>query len=116
MKDYKLQDYSFKKKPIYDFIKRVIDIVFALLVLILFSWMFLILAVIIKANDKGPVFFAHKRVGKKGREIRILKFRTMVTNAEELIKSFTPEQMEEYKKNFKLEDDPRITKDRKSVV
>ena len=40
----------------------------------------------------------------------IYKFRTMVENAEDLIKQFTPEQMEEFKTNFKLENDPRITK------
>ena len=47
---------------------------------------------------------------KNGKEIYIYKFRTMVENAEDLIKQFTPEQMEEFKTNFKLENDPRITK------
>ena len=70
----------------------------------------MIIAILIKAESKGPVFFAHKRIGKNGKEIKILKFRTMVDNAEDLIKEFTPEQLEQFKKNFKLENDPRITR------
>ena len=63
-----------------------------------------------KTGSKGTVFFKHKRIGKSGKEMYIYKFRTMVENAEDLIKQFTPEQMEEFKTNFKLENDPRITK------
>ena len=96
-------------KPFYKFIKRTFDIVISLLALILLSPFFLIIAVCIKAGDKGPAFFGHKRIGRNGREFKLYKFRSMVTNAEELIDQFTPEQMEEFKKNFKLEDDPRIT-------
>lgn len=99
-----------KSKPIYDFIKRVIDIVCSLFSLIVLSPVFLIIALIVKATSKGPVFFAHKRIGKNGKVIKIYKFRSMVTNAEELINSFTPEQKAEYEKNYKLEKDPRVTK------
>ncbi len=99
-----------KSKPIYEFIKRVIDIVCSLLSLIILSPVFLILAILVKTTSKGPVLFAHKRVGKNGKEIKIYKFRSMVTNAEELIKSFTPDQKAEYEKNYKLENDPRVTK------
>lgn len=99
-----------KSKPIYNFIKRVIDIVCSLLSLIILSPVFLILAILVKTTSKGPVLFAHKRVGKNGKEIKIYKFRSMVTNAEELIKSFTPDQKAEYEKNYKLENDPRVTK------
>lgn len=62
--------------------------------------------VTIKTTDKGPVFFTHRRVGKDGKPLNIYKFRSMVTNAEDLIKQFTPEQKAEYERNFKLEDDP----------
>lgn len=72
--------------------------------------MFLILAILIKLDSKEPVFFLHTRIGKNGKNIKIYKFRTMVTNAEELIKEFTPEQMKEYKENYKLTNDPRIAK------
>ena len=94
----------------YKYVKRTLDVIIASLSLVILSPLFLIIAFLIKIESKGPVFFAHKRVGKDGKEIKILKFRTMVDNAEDLIKKFTPEQMEEFKKNFKLENDPRITK------
>ncbi len=99
-----------ESKPVYSFIKRTFDIVCSLIALIVLSPVFLILAILVKTTSEGPVFFAHKRVGKNGKEIKIYKFRSMVTNAEELIKQFTPEQKAEYEKNFKLENDPRITK------
>lgn len=98
------------EKPVYDFIKRLFDIICSLLALIILSPVFIVLAVSVKATSKGPVFFAHKRVGKNGKPLKIYKFRSMVTNAEDLIKQFTPEQKAEYEKNFKLENDPRVTK------
>ncbi|RGB71188.1 sugar transferase, partial [Absiella sp. AM09-50] len=61
-------------------------------------------------DSKGPVFFKHMRVGKNRKPLPTYKFRTMVTNAEELLKTLTPEQKKEYEENFKLENDPRITK------
>lgn len=102
--------HSVKPKPIYDFVKRVFDIVCSLIGLIVLSPVFIIISILIKTTSEGPVFFAHKRVGKGGKTIKIYKFRSMVTNAEELIKKFTPEQKAEYEKNFKLENDPRVTK------
>ena len=97
-------------KKVYIKIKRVIDIILASIALILLSPLFAIIAIAIKLDSKGPVFFAHKRIGKNGKIIKLYKFRSMVINAEELIKSFTPEQMKEYKENYKLTNDPRITK------
>lgn len=97
-------------KKVYIKIKRVIDVIFASIALILLSPVFAIIAIAIKIDSKGPVFFAHKRIGKNGNIIKLYKFRSMVINAEELIKSFTPEQMKEYKENYKLTNDPRITK------
>lgn len=98
------------KKTVYKAIKRVFDIVFSLIGLILLSPVFLIISIIIKLDSKGPVFFVHSRIGEKGKPIGIYKFRTMVNNAEDLIKSFTPEQKEEFERSYKLENDPRITK------
>lgn len=97
-------------KKVYIKIKRVIDVILASVALILLSPLFAIIAIAIKIDSKGPVFFAHKRIGKNGNIIKLYKFRSMVINAEELIKSFTPEQMKEYKENYKLTNDPRITK------
>lgn len=97
-------------KKVYIKIKRVIDVILASVALILLSPLFAIIAIAIKIDSKGPVFFAHKRIGKNGKIIKLYKFRSMVINAEELIKSFTPKQMREYKENYKLTNDPRITK------
>ena len=98
------------RKPVYSFIKRAFDIVVSLFSMIVLSPFFLIIAIAIKAEDGGPVFFRHNRVGRHGKEIGILKFRSMVPDAEARIKDFTPEQLEEFKRNFKLEGDPRITR------
>jgi lipopolysaccharide/colanic/teichoic acid biosynthesis glycosyltransferase len=97
------------KKPIYDFVKRCFDIIVSVLALIVSSPFWIVIAIIIKLTSSGPVLFAHKRVGKNGKEIKVYKFRSMVKNAEELIDTFTPQQMEEYKENYKLADDPRVT-------
>ena len=94
----------------YFIIKRAFDFISASLLLIIVSPIFLIIAIAIKVDSKGPVFFKHMRVGKNGKPLPTYKFRTMVTNAEELLKKLTPEQKKEYEENFKLEDDPRITK------
>lgn len=99
-----------KEKIVYDFIKRVMDIVGSIVGLILLSPVFLILFILVKIDSRGPVFFSHTRLGYKGKPIKIYKFRSMVINAEEMLKNLTPEQKEEFEKNFKLEDDPRITK------
>lgn len=62
--------------------KRVFDLVFALLGLLLLAPLFLVIAVIIKLESKGPVFFRQERIGRFGNPFRIHKFRTMVFDAE----------------------------------
>ena len=101
---------SIEKKQTYIKVKRLLDCILATIALIILSPIYLIIAIAVKIDSKGPVFFKHTRIGKNGKIIKIYKYRTMVANAEELIKKFTPEQMKEYKENFKLENDPRITK------
>ena len=64
--------------------KRVFDIVFALLALICSSIVTIPVAIAIKLEDHGPVFYAQQRVGLRGKPFRMLKFRSMVTNADEL--------------------------------
>lgn len=91
-------------------VKRCLDFLISLCALIVLSPVFLIIILAIKLTSKGPVFFKHKRVGKNHQTIGIWKFRTMVVNAEDMIKDFTAEQKEEFEKNFKLENDPRVTK------
>lgn len=94
----------------YKIVKRTADITLSSIAIIVLLPIFAIIALAIKLESKGPVFFKHTRIGKDGKIIKIYKFRSMVDNAEDLIKKFTPEQMKEYKENYKLSNDPRITK------
>ncbi|MCD7728677.1 MAG: sugar transferase [Clostridia bacterium] len=94
----------------YRFVKRTFDILASGLFLIVFSWLYLILAIIVKCSDGGPVFYKHKRVGKNGKEIYIAKFRSMRKNADDLEHMLTPEQLEQYKREYKIDNDPRVTK------
>lgn len=98
------------KGKIYRGFKRIVDIILGCIGLVLLSPVFLILAICIKIDSKGPVIFAHKRIGKNGKEFNMYKFRSMYENAEEMIENFNEEQKREWQENFKLENDPRITK------
>ena len=99
-----------KKFKLYFIFQRLADIVCSLLGLILLSPIFIILAIAIKVDSKGKVFYKHKRVGKKGKTIYLYKFRSMVSNAKEIMDSWSPERKAEFEKNYKLDDDERITK------
>lgn len=93
--------------------KRTFDIAFSLLVLSVFFPLYLILAVAIAVSSPGPIFYAQERVGKNYKRFRCLKFRTMVNNADEMLASImaeSPQLESEFADNFKLKDDPRITK------
>ena len=79
-------------------IKRVFDIIFSFLGLLILSPVFLIIALMIKITSDGPVFYRGKRIGKGGKPLRIFKFRTMVLNADKIGGPST------------AADDPRLTK------
>lgn len=98
-----------KRKPIYDFFKRIFDIVMCLLALILLSPVFLVISVLIKAEDGGKVFYKSTRLTKGGREFGMYKFRSMIPNADKL-KDSLMDQNEVKGPAFKIKDDPRITK------
>ncbi|WP_319805545.1 sugar transferase [Cytobacillus firmus] len=94
----------------YLLIKRFIDILGAVFGIILLSWLFIIVAILIKIEDpKGPVFFKQVRVGKNGKEFYMYKFRSMVSDAEEKLKDLL-RYNEVSGAMFKMKDDPRITK------
>lgn len=97
------------KKPVYEFVKRAFDIVASVCALILFWWIFAAIAVAIKIDDGGPVFYVSNRVGKFGREFRFYKFRSMRPDAEELLDELQS-QNEMEGELFKIKDDPRITR------
>ena len=63
---------------VYRFVKRAFDLTVSSLFILLFSWLYLILAIVVKCSDGGSVFYKHRRVGKNGRGIYIYKFRSMV--------------------------------------
>lgn len=98
------------RRKLYLGFKRVFDVVVSLIGIIVLLPLFLIIMFVIKIDSKGSCFFIHRRIGKNGKEFGVFKFRTMVLNAEELLKTLTPEQEKEYKKNFKIENDFRITR------
>lgn len=98
------------RKKVYLAIKRLIDIIGSLIGIILLSPLYIIIAILIKFDSPGKIVFGHTRKGKGGKDIKVYKFRTMYSNASEIFESFTPEQKEEYYTNFKLDNDPRVTK------
>ena len=94
----------------YRFVKRAFDIVFSAAVLVVFCWLFAIIAIFIKVDDpKGPVFFSQERVGKDGRTFRMLKFRSMCVDAEDKLAELR-ELNEKTGPVFKIAEDPRITR------
>jgi lipopolysaccharide/colanic/teichoic acid biosynthesis glycosyltransferase len=93
----------------YQIVKRIFDIVVSLIAIILLSPVFLAIAIAIALSDGFPVIFKHKRVGLNGRLFDIYKFRTMIRNAEEVLKK-DPELWKQFQENYKIDKDPRIMK------
>ena len=105
-----LSDELINKSAFYLISKRVIDIVGSLCGIILLSPVFLIVAILIKLEDpKGKIFFAQERNGQYPKTFKMYKFRSMVHNAEELLKDLM-DRNEQTGPVFKINDDPRITK------
>ena len=99
-----------KESILYSVTKRLIDIVGSLCGIILLSPLFLIVAILIKLEDpKGKVFFAQERNGRYPKTFKMYKFRSMVHNAEDLLKDLM-DRNEQTGPVFKINDDPRITK------
>lgn len=107
-KSVKLED----KKIFYNFIKRLSDIILTWIALIVLSPIFLLIAILIKIDSKGSVFYKHKRIGKNGEYIYLYKFRSMYSDSKERLEKLleNPKIRKEWEENFKLDNDPRITK------
>lgn len=93
----------------YDFIKRLFDIIFSLIALIFLCPILLLVAIIIKAESPGPVIFKQERIGANGKPFKMYKFRSMIADAEK----FKDDLMKENQRNgpmFKIKNDPRVTK------
>lgn len=94
----------------YCVLKRIADVVFSGLVMVLFCWLYAIIAILIKIDDpKGPVFFKQERVGRGGKTFKMYKFRSMVVDAEDRLDELK-ELNEKTGPVFKIADDPRITR------
>lgn len=89
--------------------KRLMDIVLGSLALLLLFPVFVVISVVILCSDGWPIMFRQKRIGRNGELFYVWKFRTMVRNAEEVLRS-RPDLWEEYRRTYKLADDPRIFK------
>jgi Undecaprenyl-phosphate galactose phosphotransferase WbaP len=95
------------------YIKRFIDIGGSILLLFFLFPFFIVFSLMILIESSSPVFFRQERLGRNNKNFSALKFRSMITNAEEELKTFlenNPEAREEYQKYHKLSVDPRITK------
>lgn len=92
----------------YRIIKRIFDFVSALICSLILLVPMLIIAAVISIKDFGNPFYKQKRVGKNGKILYIHKFRSMKKGADNLEKMLTQEQLESYKKEYKLDDDPRL--------
>ncbi len=94
-------------------LKRFGDIIFSLLVLTLGSPVFILIGILVKLSSPGSIFYIQKRVGRNYREFGCIKFRTMYKDAENLLPNLLekyPMMRKEFEKDFKLRQDPRITK------
>lgn len=97
-------------RHVYEIFKRAFDIVSSFLAMIILSPVFLVIAAAIYIDDKGSIMYKHQRVGKNGKAIYIYKFRSMKEEEIDLDKVLTEEQKKQYKIEFKIDNDPRITR------
>ena len=91
-------------------LKRIFDVVASVILLIILLPLLAVLALLVKLEDGGPVFFAQTRVGRWGREFKMLKFRSMCLDAEERLAALLPCNEHHEGITFKMKDDPRLTR------
>ncbi len=92
--------------------KRIFEFLFSLVAFIVAIIPMIILAICVKVTSRGPIFYAAERLGRRGKPIRVFKFRTMYSNAERRLDRLlkrNPKYRAEWQKKFKLDKDPRIT-------
>jgi exopolysaccharide biosynthesis polyprenyl glycosylphosphotransferase len=90
-------------------VKAAMDYLFTAVSLVIFIPICIIIAILIKLDSKGPVFYRRRVMGVNGRQFDAFKFRTMFVNGQEILDAH-PELKAELAKNYKLKDDPRVTK------
>lgn len=102
--------YTVHGSRFYFAMKRLTDIFLSLLILIIFCWLYLILAIIVRLTSKGPAIYVSDRVGKNGRVFKFYKFRSMRVGAEQELENLLKENEMEGGVTFKMKEDPRVTK------
>ncbi|MBB1071738.1 sugar transferase [Limosilactobacillus reuteri] len=98
-----------RSRFIYHSMKRLFDIVAATCGIVILSPLIIIIAVLIKGEDHGPIFYKQVRVGKNGKTFKMYKFRSMFVNADKMLDKLK-EQNDVDGPMFKMKDDPRVTK------
>ena len=98
-----------RSRFVYHSMKRLFDIVAATCGIVILSPLMIIIAVLIKAEDHGPVFYKQVRVGKNGKTFTMYKFRSMFVNADQMLDELK-EQSDVEGPMFKMKNDPRITR------
>ena len=94
----------------YTVAKRILDIVVSIIGIAVCIIPAIIIMVLILIDSPGTPIYIHRRIGKNGKPLFLLKFRTMYKDSYDIMTKFTPEQLAEWRKNFKIEGDPRITR------
>lgn len=94
----------------YRMVKRAFDVTGSVLLMAISAPAVLIAAAAVKSETPGNVIFVHKRIGENGRIIKVYKFRSMHKGAENLESSLNDEELEAYYREYRLKDDPRVTK------
>ncbi|MGN6527472.1 MAG: sugar transferase [Burkholderiaceae bacterium] len=98
--------------PLEHALKRIFDLASVVVILALFGWLMVIIALLIRMNGRS-VIFGHERVGRGGRTFQCYKFRSMVPNSQQVLQELLerdPQARIEWERDFKLKDDPRITR------
>ena len=96
-------------KPVYEFLKRFFDIFLCCLALVVLSPVFLVVAIAVKSEDGGKVFFSQTRLTKNGKQFQMYKFRSMCPNADAMLEALLDENEMEGPA-FKIKKDPRVTR------
>tara|TARA_B100000989_G_scaffold133506_1_gene99173 strand:+ start:2472 stop:3125 length:654 start_codon:yes stop_codon:yes gene_type:complete len=109
MKKYSSKNKNFK---FYKLIKIFFDLLFSLLFLVACLPLFLMISLFIKLSSRGPIFFLQERIGKNNIPFKCIKFRTMYPEAKDILENLLAKDdkfKEEFEKNHKIKNDPRIT-------
>lgn len=99
-------------RPTNIFVKKVFDILVSFFLLALLALPMIVISLLIRINSRGPAIYSQERIGKDDKPFRCYKFRTMYEDAEEKLKNFIDNDLkakQEWEKNWKLKDDPRVT-------